>query len=264
MDETLRLFSRHLPRTRTYRFYRISCTIFSIQIFTQIFIPSSRERVKTTAFSIKPIEPERCTVSPRISIVYGTKYIEACFTSDTLPPSFLCCSLIDAHREKGIRASPRERGRGRGGRRGNVLYTCIYSTLVPSSLRIKVAPIGREKTEVRRKVYARVKGKEKERERDASPKEISLSNWQILYIVYIKSVTREYTVANPGSLLIYIDICACNFFSSFCARSVDAFRTVLKRGRGEGPLATPRSHARAPSKFREERGRERERKRGRD
>ena len=184
MDETLPLFSRHLPRTRSYRFYRISCTIFSIQIFTQIFIPSSRERVKITAFSIKPIEPERCTLSPRISIVYGTKYIEACFTSDTLPPSFLCCSLIDAHREKGIRASPRERGRGRGGRRGNVLYTCIYSTLVPSSLRIKVAPIGREKTEVRRKVYARVKGKEKERERDASPKEISLSNWQILYIVY--------------------------------------------------------------------------------
>lgn len=65
-------------------------------------------------------------------------------------------------------------------------------------------------------------------------------------------------------IYIYIDICACNFFSSFCARSVDAFRTLLKRGRGEGPLATPRSHARAPSKFREERGRERERKRGRD
>lgn len=61
---------------------------------------------------------------------------------------------------------------------------------------------------------------------------------------------------------IYIDICACNFFSSFCARSVDAFRTVLKRGRGEGPLATPRSHARAPSKFREERGRERLKIRG--
>ena len=183
MDETLRLFSRHLPRTRTYRFYRISCTIFSIQIFTQIFIPSSRERVKTTAFSIKPIEPERCTLSPRISIVYGTKYIEACFTSDTLPPSFLCCSLIDAHREKGIRASPRERGRVRGEPRKCVIYVYILDVGTVVAANKSRANRKREDGSETKSVRAREREREREREGRVSEGNLVIELANSLYCV---------------------------------------------------------------------------------
>lgn len=184
MDETLPLFSRHLPRTRSYRFYRISCTIFSIQIFTQIFIPSSRERVKITAFSIKPIEPERCTVSPRISIVYGTKYIEAGFTSDTLPPSFLCCSLIDAHREKGIRASPRERGRERGETRKCVIYVYILDVGTVVAANKSRANRKREDGSETKSVRAREREREREREGRVSEGNLVIELANSLYCVY--------------------------------------------------------------------------------
>lgn len=55
---------------------------------------------------------------------------------------------------------------------------------------------------------------------------------------------REYAAAN-GSLLLYL-----SFLLLYKTRG--RVRTELKRGsRGEGPLATPRSHARAPCKFSE-------------
>lgn len=64
-----------------------------------------------------------------------------------------------------------------------MLYTCIYSTLVPSSNKSR-ANRNREDGSETKSVRARERERERERERDASPKEISLSNWQILYIVY--------------------------------------------------------------------------------
>mgnify|MGYP004580263421 CR=1 FL=1 len=74
--------------------------------------------------------------------------------------------------------------------------------------------------------------------------------------LYVRLYVRECAAAN-GSLLIHIAL-----FPLIVQDPWTRVRTELKRGRGrgKGPLATPRSHARAPCKFFEtERARERKR-----
>lgn len=157
--------------------------LFDSNLYANLYPLVTWTRENNGVFDKTDRARERCTLSPRISIVYGTKYIEACFTSDTLPPSFLCCSLIDAHREKGIRASPRERGRERGETRKCVIYVYILDVGTVVAANKSRANRKREDGSETKSVRAREREREREREGRVSEGNLVIELANSLYCV---------------------------------------------------------------------------------